>query len=94
MENCHLYLDAYTLNAHIHPPCTHTHAHTHMCTHTYTHNTHIGLAGSDDIENGQIWGYVDEVTNLLEKVFKGFFEKDDVKKVRVHSHTMQSLLDT
>ena len=56
--------------------CTHTHMHTH------THTLMItGLAGSNDIENAQIWGLVDETTDLLEKAFKSFFEKDEAKKV-------------
>ena len=49
-----------------------------------------GLAGSNDIENAQIWGLVDETTDLLEKAFKSFFEKDEAKKVcvTIHSCTM------
>ena len=54
-------------------PHTHVHTHTYSYTHTqhtytytqhtytYTHShTHAGLAGSNDIENVQIWGMVDD----------------------------------
>ena len=64
----------------------------HSCPHTHT-----GLAGSNDIENAQIWGFVDETTDLLTKVYKPFFEKDEAKKVYIYiytqcSHSYYSLL--
>ena len=58
--------------------------------HTFL-STHTGLAGSNDIENAQIWGLVDETTDLLEKAYKSqYFEKDEAKKVcvAIHSYTM------
>ena len=77
---------AFSLHAHthmhMHTMHTRTHAHTHTCTLTHTRSCMItGLAGSNDIENAQIWGLVDETTDLLEKAFKSFFEKDEAKKV-------------
>ena len=50
--------------------------------HTFL-STHTGLAGSNDIENAQIWGFVDETTDLLQKVYRPFFEKDEAKKVYI-----------
>jgi len=65
--------------------CTHAHplTFTHVSMHTLTHTCHIhtGLAGSKDIENAQIWGFVDETSDLLEKAYKPYFEKDEAKKV-------------
>ena len=65
------FIHAYTLNAHIHVPPLHTHIHT-------------GLAGANDIENAQIYVFVNEITDLLEATYKSFFEKDEAKKVFVH----------
>ena len=71
---------AFSLHAHTHMHMHTMHTHTHA--HSHTHTLMItGLAGSNDIENAQIWGLVDETTDLLEKAFKSFFEKDEAKKV-------------
>ena len=49
-------------------------------THTHTH-THTGLAGSNDIENAQMWGTVDEIKDFGESMVRCHFEKDETKKV-------------
>ena len=45
-----------------------------VCTQTW-------LAGSNDVENAQIWGVVDEMSGLLKKVHKLLFEKGEANKV-------------
>jgi len=64
--------------------CTHTHTHLHtQHTHTHTH-TYTELAGSNDIENAQIWGVVDEINSLFESMARCHFEKDETRKVHIH----------
>ena len=66
----------------------HMYNYTHVPMHTPIHtcpHTHIGLAGSNDIENAQIWGFVDETSDMLEKAYKPLFEKDEAKKVYIYT---------
>ena len=43
-----------------------------------------GLAGSNDLENAELWGIIDSVNDKMNDLAKVFTEKDETKKVSAH----------
>ena len=40
-----------------------------------------GLAGSNDLENAEIWGIIDSVNDKFKELEKIYYEKDEARKV-------------
>jgi len=52
----------------------------------------FGLAGSNDIENAQIWGVIDEINDLFESIAKCHFEKDETRKAEMQKDVAEKTI--
>ena len=43
----------------------------------------FGLAGTNDIENAQLGGYIDYLFDFIQKIYPWFYEKDETKKAAI-----------